>query len=105
MEIVLNIEQGQFRKRPRSLFYLINEPLAASLIYPAVLAAWMFLALLFPQPQVTEPATEHAIAVAIRVFVFGFAFTLVYNLTLAHGRTLVEFLRRHLLTLEFNRVV
>lgn len=95
MEIVLNIEQGQFRKRPRSLFYLINEPFAASLIYPAVLAAWIFLALLFPQSQATEPATEHAIAGAIRVFTFGFAFTLVYNLALAYGRAVVEFLRKH----------
>jgi predicted cation transporter len=100
MEIVLGIEQGQFRKRPRSLFYLINEPFAAGLIYPAVLAAWMFLALLFPQSQgnsvqATEPATEHAIAVAIRVFIFGFAFMLVYNLTLAHGRAVLEFVRKH----------
>jgi hypothetical protein len=41
---------GQFRNRPRAvkmpIHYLdINEPLASGIIYPAVLAAWTFLAL------------------------------------------------------------
>ncbi len=34
---------GQFRLMPKSFLYFIDVPLAAGIIYPAVLAAWMFL--------------------------------------------------------------
>ena len=46
---------GQFRKRPRSVLGLINEAFAAGVIYPAVLAGWMFLTLAFPQSQSDQP--------------------------------------------------
>lgn len=36
---------GQFRSRPRELAGFINEPFASAIIYPASLAAWVFLAL------------------------------------------------------------
>jgi hypothetical protein len=38
---------GQFTNRPHSIAGLINEPFAAALVYPAVLAGWAFLALAY----------------------------------------------------------
>nr|WP_221373890.1 hypothetical protein [Actinoplanes polyasparticus] len=35
---------GQFLRRPQSLLGVVNEPFAAATIYPAVLAAWTYLA-------------------------------------------------------------
>jgi hypothetical protein len=43
MECMLGID-GQFRRRPAFFF---NEPFAAALIYPAVLAAWAYLGFAF----------------------------------------------------------
>ena len=37
---------GQFQRRPHELAGFIDEPLSASIIYPAVLASWLFFALL-----------------------------------------------------------
>lgn len=37
---------GQFRRRPQQVGGFIDEPFAASIIYPASLAAWTFFALL-----------------------------------------------------------
>ena len=37
--------RGQFKGRPREVAGFINEPFAGGVIYPAVLAAWTFLAL------------------------------------------------------------
>jgi hypothetical protein len=87
-----NIE-GQFRKRPRSVLYLINEPFATGVIYPAVLAGWMFLTLVFPRPQSDQPpAIESALTAAIWVFVVGFLITLTYNLALPHHESIYNFL-------------
>ena len=36
---------GQFQNRAPGIGDLINEPFASGIIYPAVLAAWTFLAL------------------------------------------------------------
>jgi hypothetical protein len=77
MECLLTLKEGQFEKRPRGVFYVINEPFAAGVIYPAVLGAWMFLALLFPQSKgSSSPATERALEVATRVFIVGCSFTI-----------------------------
>jgi hypothetical protein len=46
LEIILNV-RGQFRNRPRELMGFINEPFAAALIYPASMAAWVFLAVAY----------------------------------------------------------
>jgi hypothetical protein len=40
--------QGQFSTRPAEMAGFIAEPFASSVIYPACLAAWLFLALVFP---------------------------------------------------------
>jgi len=80
IECSLHITDGQFTKRPRNVLYLINEPLATGMIYPAVLAAWMFLALVFPQPQSDQPpAIEAAFRVAMWIFGIGLLITLIYS--------------------------
>lgn len=76
LEKELNISGGQFTKRPHGVAGLINEPFASGVIYPAVLAAWTFLALVFSQSQ------DAAQWWALRVFVIGFAFSLIYDLIL-----------------------
>jgi hypothetical protein len=66
---------GQFKNRPRAVLRVINEPFAAGLIYPAVLAAWTFLALVF--------ALSHAAPwVALIVFFVALAGTLFYDFRL-----------------------
>jgi hypothetical protein len=66
---------GQFKNRPRAVLRVINEPFAAGLIYPAVLAAWTFLALVF--------AWSHAAPwVALIVFFVALAGTLFYDFRL-----------------------
>jgi hypothetical protein len=56
----LEIEQfkvtdGQFKNHPEAVGGFVNEPFAAAVIYPAVLAAWIFLALVAtPTPAIPE---------------------------------------------------
>src|SRR4051794_21326708 len=45
---------GQFSNRPNNLLWVVNEPFAAAVIYPAVLAAWTYLAVLYDNPTRTE---------------------------------------------------
>ena len=67
---------GQFPKRPQHVGRLvINEPFAAGLIYPAVLAAWTFLAMFFAWPH-------GAACTAVLVFLTGFVGTLIYDSSL-----------------------
>ncbi|MGZ8157281.1 MAG: hypothetical protein ACXWT1_04550 [Methylobacter sp.] len=56
--------KGQFTTRPPGILGFINEPFAAGIIYPAVLAAWAYLAL-------RHPAREIACFAAIWVFTVG----------------------------------
>ena len=91
LECSLGITDGQFRKRPDNVLYFINEPFAAGVIYPAVLAGWMFLTLAFPQPD-QPPAIEAALTAAIWVFAVGFLTTLIYNLALPHHESIYNFL-------------
>jgi len=58
---------GQYTKRPFAVAGFINEPFTARVIYPAVLAAWTFLALVFNGKQA-------ALIIAVVVFVVFFAF-------------------------------
>jgi hypothetical protein len=55
---------GQFQSRPRELAGFINEPFASAVIYPASLAAWLYLALALQ-------LGDWAVAPAIAVFVVG----------------------------------
>ncbi len=70
---------GQFNRRPQNVLRIINEPFAAGVIYPAVLAAWTFFALVFANPNAAR-------WVAIIVFVVGFAITLIYDFVLRRRR-------------------
>ena len=91
-EKVLEVSNGQFATRPPGVALLINEPFAASLIYPAVLAAWTFLVFAFPtvqdpipgQPQIIAPLKFQIDAQywAIGVFLVTFAGTFFYNVFL-----------------------
>ncbi len=58
----LNIKDGQFTNRPLGVAGLIDERLAAGVIYPAVLSAWMFLGLA-PHQQSQDTAKLWAICV------------------------------------------
>jgi hypothetical protein len=69
---------GQFLRRPNNLLGVVNEPFAAAAIYPAVLAAWTYLALFF-DPERRGPL------ISLVVFVAGFAVILLYDQALKHG--------------------
>lgn len=60
---------GQFRSRPQQVAGLIDEPLAAAVVYPAVLAGWTFVALDYASAAL-------AIGVASAVFALGLFFSL-----------------------------
>ena len=75
LECSLKVRDGQFRQRPRQVAGLINEPVAAAIIYPAVLAAWMYLALAFLSREV-------AFGAAVLVFVAFCACAVMYELSL-----------------------
>jgi hypothetical protein len=78
LEAKLHVD-GHFIYRPRELCGVINEPFAAGIIYPAVMAAWIYLALYF--------STRNAMSAAILVFFVGFGGSLAYNLYLkAHPK-------------------
>lgn len=49
IEVALHIE-GQFRSRPRNVASFVNEPFSAGIIYPTVLAAWVYFSLAFSWP-------------------------------------------------------
>jgi hypothetical protein len=65
---------GQFTERPQNIAGVINEPFAAGIIYPTVLAAWMYLALRY----VSDPQIPAWIP-AIVVFIGGLAWILIYD--------------------------
>jgi len=56
---------GPFRLWPTSLYGLVNEPMAACIIYPAVLAAWIYFAIHNWQDR-------YSICIATSIFVLGF---------------------------------
>lgn len=68
---------GPFTARPRALQGFINEPFAAGIVYPAVMAAWAFIGLYFYAPYGSCWA-------AVIIFAAGFAGMLAYNLYAKH---------------------
>jgi hypothetical protein len=72
MEQEMHWGSGQFTRRPNNLLWVVNEPFAAALIYPAVLGAWIYLALLY------EDQTR-ANLLSISVFLGGFLLVLFYD--------------------------
>ena len=79
----INKEEGQFRNRPLGIIGFINEPFAASIIYPAVLAAWVFLAMDFKLKQNYSVSNLFQDAPwATCIFIVGFVVGVIYNLSL-----------------------
>lgn len=69
---------GQFIRRPNNLLWVVNEPFAAAMIYPAVLAAWTYLAVLYDNPSHTgDPSSAQRLS--LYVFSAGFALILLYD--------------------------
>lgn len=62
---------GPFTGRPRDVLNFINEPFASGVIYPAVMAAWTFIGLVFFKSQ--------AWWIALIVFSVGLGLSLFYN--------------------------
>jgi len=69
---------GQFLRRPQSLLGVVNEPFAAATIYPAVLAAWTYLALYLTSGRLATLA-------GVTVFAAGFVLILIYDQLLKYG--------------------
>jgi hypothetical protein len=69
---------GQFIRRPNNLLWVVNEPFAAAMIYPAVLAAWSYLAVLYDNPSHTADPSR-AQRLSLYAFVAGFAVILLYD--------------------------
>jgi hypothetical protein len=82
---------GQFVARPRDLGWVINEPFASSLIYPASLAAWLFTAV------VAFSDTAAAVA-AGAVFLAGFvlSFSVTWFRKAAWDREIDDHVKREL---------
>jgi hypothetical protein len=80
LEQELRLPAAQFTRRPDAMFKVVNEPFAAAVIYPAVLAAWTYLALFF----VDRPLGRVISAI---VFVVGFAGILLYDKSLKGRRS------------------
>jgi hypothetical protein len=74
---------GQFLRRPNNLLGIVNEPFAAAAIYPAVLAAWTYVALFFEYHAAGK-------VISLIAFVLGFAGILLYDQSLrrAHRRAI-----------------
>ena len=70
---------GQFDRRPDGVAGFINEPFAAGIIYPAVLAAWTYIALF------EEPVPGCVKFWTVGVFVVFFGITFFYTLYLKGG--------------------
>ncbi|MDJ0704216.1 MAG: hypothetical protein QNJ46_13105 [Leptolyngbyaceae cyanobacterium MO_188.B28] len=82
----IKLSEGQFRERPLGIFYFINEPFAASIVYPAVLAAWFFLAMDFePQKNYSVYKLLLDAPYATRVFIVGFILGFFYDLYLVYS--------------------
>jgi hypothetical protein len=56
--------RGQFASRPHAIAGRINEPFASAIIYPACMAAWTFLGLVFPLGVAFAATVAGAVAVA-----------------------------------------
>lgn len=67
-----NIFNGQFETRPQNTAVFINEPFASGVIYPAVIAAWLYFALTLLSPRANP-------WIPLAVGIIGFIGTLAYD--------------------------
>ena len=78
-EIELELgSKGQFAVRPEYAIGFINEPVATAMIYPAVVAAWTYVALYSLAPF-QPPAHGVPIWIPISMFVTGFTFIFLFG--------------------------
>jgi hypothetical protein len=70
---------GQFTSRPNKI---VNEPLAAAIIYPAVIAGWMYLVLYSYGLAAGAAAPGRAIRGAAATFLLGFVPMLIWDIRL-----------------------
>jgi hypothetical protein len=75
LEEDMDLRHGQFLGRSKTAFSVITKPFAAALIYPAVLAAWTYLAL-FEDSRGRD--------ISLGTFVAGFIWIVVYDLYLKY---------------------
>jgi hypothetical protein len=79
LEQDLNLPAGQFMARPDAVLRILDEPFAAGVIYPAVLAAWVYLAMVSTHRQA-------GLVVAAIVFAVGLIATVLFDWTLRRRR-------------------
>ena len=84
LESSLGLPAGQFTNRPKVAIRYVNEPFAAAIIYPAVIAAWTYLAAF-------HTARWAGVALGLVVFVAGFVVTFEYNRRLGQDAQLADF--------------
>ena len=87
LERSMSLTDGQFVRRPNNLLWVVNEPFAAALIYPSVLAAWTYLALFYEDRSAAK-------AVSVRVLIGGFVLILLYDAFLRNQKRLWEWWHR-----------
>ena len=98
----INKKEGQFIDRPLGIIGFINEPFAAGIIYPAVLAAWAFLAMdLKLNKNYSVSFLFQDAPWATWVFIAGFVVGVSYNLRLILP---VHFERKKEKSTEQNRM-
>jgi|UPI0003755898 hypothetical protein len=69
-----DVQHGQFRDRPPAVLGFIAEPMAAGIVYPAVMAAWSYLAMYF----LDNCSASRAVPVAAGIFFSFVAFMVWY---------------------------
>jgi hypothetical protein len=72
-----NTPAGQFLRRPDHVLRFVNEPFAAAAIYPAVLAAWIYLAFFAEDAQRGKNIGLGIFSVL--VFLVGFVGIVLYD--------------------------
>ena len=78
LEEKIGEQYGQFTKRPFGVLGLINEPTAASMIYPAVLASWVFIGILDFNIGCAELIAMGVFAIGF-ITVFGYTLFLIWD--------------------------
>lgn len=76
LEEDMDLCHGQFLGRSKTAFSVITKPFAAALIYPAVLAAWTYLALFEDSSRRRD--------ISRTVFIVAFVWIVVYDLYLKY---------------------
>ena len=69
-----DVQHGQFRDRPPAVLGFIAEPMASGIVYPAVMAAWSYLAMYFHD----DCSASRAVPVAAGIFLSFVAFMVWY---------------------------